>query len=178
MVFIHKFGVVQAQRTSSNPLKTHDIRESEALSHKVEVVQAPQTSSNPFNTHALREREVCRVLSHKFGVVFCAASRIFRSLSFLPSCHHISLSSSRSFLLISSLLSASPLCCLIHAGLKYVHALYPYSNHLSTTTHMLSVVSSELQNNNCGHREVCLTLQCYYNYYTYTLCMGTVISGG
>ena len=72
--------------------------------------------------------------------------------------------------LISSLLSASLLCCLIHAGLKYVHALYPYSNQqtLSTTTHMLSVVSSELQNNNCGHREFCLTLQCY-NYYTYTL---------
>ena len=25
--FSHKFGVVQAHRTSSNPLKTHDIRE-------------------------------------------------------------------------------------------------------------------------------------------------------
>ena len=84
-VLSHKFGVVQAQRTS---LKTHEIRESEvcrALSHKVGVVQAhPRTPSQrmllerarcvelchrdpfPLKTPASRESKVCR---HEFGVV-------------------------------------------------------------------------------------------------------------
>ena len=47
--FSHKFGVVQAHRTSSNLLKMNDIRESEVcrvLSHKFGMVQAHRTSSN------------------------------------------------------------------------------------------------------------------------------------
>ena len=42
-VLSHKFGVVQAHRTSSNLLKMNDIRESEVrrvFSHKFGVVQA------------------------------------------------------------------------------------------------------------------------------------------
>ena len=40
-----------------------------ALSYKFRVVEAHRTSSNPLKTHYIRERKVCRVLSHKFGVV-------------------------------------------------------------------------------------------------------------
>ena len=64
--------VVPAHRTSSNPLKTHDIRESEvctALSYKFGVVQAHRMSSNPLKQHDLRQSKMCRVLSHEFGVV-------------------------------------------------------------------------------------------------------------
>ena len=71
-VLSHKFGVVQAHRTSSNPLITHDIRESKvcrALSYKSGVVRAHRTSSNPLKTPDIRESKVCRVLSHKCGVV-------------------------------------------------------------------------------------------------------------
>ena len=68
---LHKIGVVQANRTS-NPLKTHDIRESKvcrAFSHKFRVVQAHRPSSNPLKTQDIGQSKVCRVLSHKFGVV-------------------------------------------------------------------------------------------------------------
>ena len=71
-VFSHKFGVVQAHRTSSNLLKMNDIRESKVcrvLSHKFGVVQAHRTSSNLLKMNDIRESEVCRVLSHKFVVV-------------------------------------------------------------------------------------------------------------
>ena len=67
-VFSHKFGVVQAHRTSSNLL---DIRESEVyrvFSHKFGVVQAHRTSSNLLNKPAIRESEVYRFFSHKFRV--------------------------------------------------------------------------------------------------------------
>ena len=39
------------------------------LSHKFGVVQAHRTSSNPLKTHDIRERKVCRALSNKFGVL-------------------------------------------------------------------------------------------------------------
>ena len=71
-VLSHKFGVLQAPRTSSNPLKQPDLRQSKvcrALSYTFGVVQAQRTSSNPLKTHDLRETEVCRALSHKCGVV-------------------------------------------------------------------------------------------------------------
>ena len=68
-VLSHKFGVVQAQRTSSNPLKQQALRQSRALSYKFGVVQAHRTSSNPLKTHEIRKSEVCRALSEKFGVV-------------------------------------------------------------------------------------------------------------
>ena len=63
-----RFEVLEPPRTSSNPLKTHDIRESEvcrALSEKVGVVQAHRTSANPLKMHEKRESEVCRALSSK-----------------------------------------------------------------------------------------------------------------
>ena len=40
-----------------------------ALSATFGVVQAHRTSSHPLKTHAIRESEVCRALSHTFGVV-------------------------------------------------------------------------------------------------------------
>ena len=68
-VLSHKFGVVKAHRTSSNPLKTHDdIRESEvcrASSYKFGVVQAHRTSSNPLKMYDIRESKVCRVFPCK-----------------------------------------------------------------------------------------------------------------
>ena len=39
------------------------------VSQKFGVVQAQRTSANPLTTHASRESKVCRVLSHKCGVV-------------------------------------------------------------------------------------------------------------
>ena len=67
----HKFGVVQAHRTSSNPLKTHDIRESKVcrvLLHKFGEVQAQRTSSNPSKHMADRARcvELCHISSGWF----------------------------------------------------------------------------------------------------------------
>ena len=69
-VLSHKFGVVQAHRTSSNLLKKHAIRESEVcrvLSHKFGVVQAHRTSSNLLKKHAIRENEVYRVFHISLG---------------------------------------------------------------------------------------------------------------
>ena len=63
-VLPHKFGVVQAQRTSSNLLKMNDIRESAVCR-----VFSHRTSSNLLTMNDTRESEVCRVVSHKFGVV-------------------------------------------------------------------------------------------------------------
>ena len=70
-VLSHKFGVVQAHRTSSNRLKMKAIRESEVrrvFSQKFGVVQAHRTSSNLLEQHH-RDSKVWRDLSHEFRVV-------------------------------------------------------------------------------------------------------------
>ena len=56
------FDEVRCARTSSNPIKAHDIRERKvcrALSNKFGVVQAHRTSSNPLKTYIYKTVFAC-----------------------------------------------------------------------------------------------------------------------
>ena len=66
---MHSFGVVHAQRTSSNLLEPHHHRESRAcsvLSYEFRVVRRYRTFSK---LHRYKGNKVCRVLVDAFGVV-------------------------------------------------------------------------------------------------------------
>ena len=93
---IHLFGVVQANRTSSNHIMTEIARcvgfghirlgwfdctepslstslqgqqGMQGIMHLFGVVQAHRTLLNLLEPHHYRDSKVCRVLSHEFGVV-------------------------------------------------------------------------------------------------------------
>ena len=61
------FKHIEPHRTPSKRIRESEV--CRALSHKFGVVQANQTSSNPLEQHDLRQSMVCRALSYKFGVV-------------------------------------------------------------------------------------------------------------
>ena len=66
---LHEFGVVRLDRTFSDYIFTGDRRSAGCNMHRFGEVQAHRTSSNLFKLHPHRDSKVYRLLSHEFGVV-------------------------------------------------------------------------------------------------------------
>ena len=64
-----KFGVVRLYRTFSNYITSGDTRCAGCNRHRFGEVQAHRTSSNLLDLHTHRDSKVSRLLSHEFGVV-------------------------------------------------------------------------------------------------------------
>ena len=65
----HEFGVVRLYRTFSNDFSSGDTRCAGCPLHRFGEVQAHRTSSNFLDVHPHRASMVSRFLSHEFGVV-------------------------------------------------------------------------------------------------------------
>ena len=85
----HSFGVVEAQRTSSNLQETHHHRAStvcRVLLHVFGVVQALRTSSNLHEPPQHRASKVCRVLMPSFRVVQAQRTYTNHTITVLKVC--------------------------------------------------------------------------------------------
>ena len=65
----HEFRVVRLYRTSSNYISSGDTRCAGCNMHRFGEVQAHRTSLNLLELHPHRDKKVYRVLIHEFGVV-------------------------------------------------------------------------------------------------------------